>query len=106
MIRDLSTAIVPGLVYFTSIHDDAIGDDANPDIRPPAPRGGDWGGIEFRSDIDRADASRFLYQDEGIFLNYVNHAQLQYGGGEVIVAGISQVITPFHMDRCASDAVA
>ena len=97
VIRDASTAIVSGTVFFTSIHDTAIGDDANPDIRPPAPQGGDWGGIEFRNDIDQADASRFLYQDEGIFLNYVNHAQLQYGGGEVIVAGISQVITPLHL---------
>ena len=97
VIRDVSTAIVSGTVFFTSIHDTAIGDDANPDIRPPAPQGGDWGGIEFRNDIDQADASRFLYQDEGIFLNYVNHAQLQYGGGEVIVAGISQVITPLHL---------
>ena len=97
VIRDVSTAIVPGTVYFTSIHDSVIGDDANPDIRPPAPQGGDWGGVEFRNDIDQADASRFLYQDEGIFLNYINHAQFQYGGGEVIVAGISQVITPLHM---------
>ena len=97
VIRDVSTAIVPGTVFFTSIHDAAIGDDANPDIRPPAPQGGDWGGIEFRNDIDQADASRFLYQDEGIFLNYVNHAQFQYGGGEVIVAGVSQIITPLHV---------
>ena len=97
VIRDVSTAVVPGTIFFTSIHDAAIGDDANPDIRPPAPQGGDWGGIEFRNDIDQADASRFLYQDEGIFLNHVNHAQFQYGGGEVIVAGVSQVITPLHL---------
>ena len=47
--------------------------------------------------MDKADASRFDYEAEGIFLNYVNYADLRYGGGSVVVNGVAQVITPIHM---------
>ncbi len=64
---------------------------------PPAALPGDWGGIVFRSDLDIADANRLVYGQEGIFINYVNHAVMTYGGGEVMINGISQIVAPLQM---------
>ncbi len=85
-----------GSVIFTSLHD-TLGVDQNPDQSPPAAREGDWGGLVFQSNLDKADAVRFDYEDEGIFLNYVNNAEIRYGGGNVVVDGVSQVVTPIQM---------
>ena len=67
-------------VYLTSWEDATIGRDDNTGTNPAIP--GQWGGIVFRTDNDRA-AGRFDYEDRGEFLNYVNHAVIRYGGGTV-----------------------
>ncbi|MCA9168318.1 MAG: pre-peptidase C-terminal domain-containing protein, partial [Planctomycetales bacterium] len=86
---------IPGRqVIFTSAHDETIGVDTNP-VATTA-KAGDWGGLLFRKDIDDAQG-RFGYEDAGIFLNYVNHADLRYGGGEVVIDSIQQVVTPVQM---------
>ena len=43
------------------------------------------------------DPGRDVLESEGIFLNYVNHADIRYGGGKVSVNGILSVYTPIHM---------
>ena len=81
-------------VYFTSLNDESIGVDHNP--LTTVPRAGDWGGISFRSDVDREEG-RFIYESVGVFLNYVNHADLRFGGGDIVVNSIEQVVTPIQM---------
>ena len=87
---------IAGSVFFTSYHDDSIGA-VPPGLTLPAPLNGDWGGISFRGDIDRADQNRFDYERRGIFLDSINHADIRYGGGEVVVGGVSQTIAPIHL---------
>ena len=81
-----------GLVHFTSYDDEEIGLDQFSFSTTPSK--GDWGGIIFRNDIDQADQSRFDYEAQGIFLNYVNHADMRYGGGEVLVESVNQIVDP------------
>jgi hypothetical protein len=69
-------------VTFTSWRDDASG--SIDDAVNGAPSGNDWGGIVFRQDSDSAT--------NGVFLNIVNHATIQYGGGKVSVDGSTPVI--------------
>ena len=97
MVKDTTGQAIGGSVYFTSLHDKVVGKDFNPDQAPPAALAGDWGGIVFRSDLDIADANRLVYGQEGIFINYVNHAQMTFGGGEVMINGISQIVAPLQM---------
>ncbi len=97
VIKDTTGQAIEGSVYFTSLHDKAVGKDFNPDQAPPAALPGDWGGVVFRSDLDIADANRLVYGQEGIFINYVNHAQMTFGGGEVMINGISQIVAPLQM---------
>ncbi|MDE0736412.1 MAG: hypothetical protein OSB47_11355, partial [Pirellulaceae bacterium] len=81
-----------GMVHFTSYADAVIGlDNSSPNTMADK---GDWGGIIFRNDIDQADQSRFDFESQGVFLNYVNHADMRYGGGEVYVESIAQVVDP------------
>ncbi len=88
---------VPGRqVVFTDWQDETIGTDTTPS--PTAPIKGDWGGIIFRNDVDRAQ-NRFNAEDEGIFLNYVGYSDIRYGGGPVTIDGNTQTINPVHMDR-------
>lgn len=82
-------------VFFTSFDDETIGADTNTALST-TPVQGDWGGIKFRNDVDRGE-DRFEYELEGIFLNYVNHADLQYGGGQVVIDSVQQVVTPIDM---------
>ena len=82
-------------VYFTSYDDATIGVDNNSDTTPPSP--GNWGGLIFRRDVDGADQTRFDPERSGLFLNYVNHADIRYGGGNVIVDSLAQIINPIHM---------
>ena len=87
----------PGLpVYFTSYFDESIGLDTY--LPTTTPRPGHWGGIVYRNDLDNAEV-RFNYEHEGIFLNYVNHADIRYGGGNVIVNSLKQIVTPIHMTQ-------
>lgn len=67
-------------VVFTSYNDRSVGTISNPINVPLRP--GDWGGIEFRGDIDR-QSGRTDDERKGIFVNYVNHASLSFGGGLV-----------------------
>jgi hypothetical protein len=45
----------------------------------------------------RTSAGRFSPERQGIFLNYVNHADIRYGGGEVSIDSETRVVTPIHM---------
>ncbi|MEQ9412041.1 MAG: GEVED domain-containing protein [Fuerstiella sp.] len=83
-------------VIFTSWFDESIGTDTTPTPTRPAP--GNWGGLVFRNDIDRAEG-RFNYQNEGIFLNYVAHADIRYGGGNVVVDSVLQPVNPIHITK-------
>lgn len=81
-------------VYFTSWMDETIGRDTYAPTTTPA--AGDWGGIFFKADLDNADA-RFNYEREGVFLNYVSHADIRYGGGQVRIDTVDQVVNPIQM---------
>ncbi len=83
-------------VIVTSIHD-TTGIGLNPDRTPPAPAAGDWGGIDFRNRIDGGDETRADKERNGLFLNSVIHSDIRYGGGQVVVDGVSQVITPINL---------
>jgi hypothetical protein len=83
-------------VIFTSISDETIGTDTT--VTPTSAAPGQWGGISFRNDIDRSEG-RFNYQSEAIFLNYVNHADLRNGGGNVVVDSVLQTINPIHVTQ-------
>ena len=83
-------------VVITSIND-TFGIGVNPDRTPPAPAPGDWGGIDFRNRIDGGDETRTDKERNGLFLNSVVHSDIRYGGGQVVVDGVSQIITPIFM---------
>ncbi len=100
VIVDSNNAPVPGSVYFTSIND-RIGIGQNRDTNPPAAAPGDWGGIDIRNRVDaglslttRPGTDREL---QGLFLNSIVHGDIRFGGGQVVVDGVSQVITPIHL---------
>ena len=81
-------------VYFTSWMSEDIGLDTHPPST--SPQEGDWGGIRFRDDLDNAEA-RFNYEQEGIFLNYVNGAEITYGGGRLNVNSVEETVQPIQM---------
>ena len=83
-------------VLFTSYQDETVGIDTNPITTTP--QAGDWGGIEFKNDIDQAEG-RFSFEREGIFLDYVNHADIRYGGGQVSLDSQNRVIAPIQMTK-------
>ena len=68
-------------VILTSLSDESVGLDEFPLITT-TPQSANWGGIEFRNDIDLAEG-RDVYQNEGIFINFVSHADIRFGGGRV-----------------------
>ena len=76
-------------VLFTSYNDEALGVDTNPLITSPAR--GDWGGLIIRNDAARA-AGQFDYEAQGIFLNYVNQADMKYGGGVLNINSVARAI--------------
>ena len=82
-------------VLFTSYADDTIGGNTNG--AGPAPLPGNWGGLVFRPDSDFQDPSAGP-DDPGIFLNYVNQAEITYGGGSVDVDSITSPYTSIHID--------
>ena len=80
-----------GRVFFTSWLDESIGlDNYQPTTSPAA---GNWGGISLRRDVD-SSAGRQDLEDQGIFLNYISHADIRYGGGTVNVESVSQPVNP------------
>src|SRR6185295_2676398 len=74
-------------VYFSSFNNTTLGANANPLAATPSK--GDWGGLVFRDDSDQ--------EKNGVFLNYVNHANMTYGGGQVLVNSVLAVYDPIHM---------
>ncbi|WP_182868970.1 GEVED domain-containing protein [Rhodopirellula sp. JC639] len=94
--RDESGGIIPGSVYFTSVNDDSVGTGNQTGVLPAA-RPGDWGGIDFRGDLDSADELRFNPEDEGIFNNLVQYADIRYGGSSVSIGGRNVVVSPIDM---------
>jgi VCBS repeat-containing protein len=74
-------------VYLRSFHDDSVG--GNSDGAGPGAAAGNFGGIVFRDDSDLEAA--------GVFLNYVNHADIKHGGGKVFVGAQESVYTPVHL---------
>ena len=91
-------------VYFTSYLNERIGVDTYANATTPSP--GDWGGLVFENDYDYADQAtdptRRVLEQEGIFLDYVNHANISYGGGKVTVNGVQAVYDPIHMIDAAA----
>jgi hypothetical protein len=85
-------------VYFTSYNNEEIGTDTFGTTTTPA--SGDWGGLVFRNDYDYdeqvADPTRRILEQEGIFLDYVNHATISYGGGQVNVNGVQDYYDPIY----------
>ena len=76
-----------GSVFFTSWLDQTIGlDNYAPQTTPSA---GNWGGLVFKRDLDLS-AGRFDLEDEGIFRQYVNHADIRYGGSSAVVVDTIQ----------------
>ena len=78
-------------VFLTSYSDATLGDETNPIDQTPDI--GDWGGIEIRNDIDRAQGN-FDLESEGIFLNYIGNTRITYGGGVVETSIGSRVVDP------------
>ena len=81
-----------GEVIFTSYSNEAVAVDTNPLATTPAP--GQWAGIEFRNDFDNAEG-RPVWETEGIFLDYVSHANISYGGGSIAVN--EPIVTPIQV---------
>ncbi len=64
-------------------------------IRSRSP--GNWGGLVFRRDVDQAEGRRDL-EDEGIFLQHVNHADIRYGGtGNLLIDSVQQIVNPIQI---------
>ncbi len=86
-------------VYFTSYLDERVGTDTY--ANTTVPTAGNWGGLVFQNNYDyderEVDLNRIVLEQEGIFLNYINHADIRYGGGKVAVNGIQDVYNPIHM---------
>lgn len=76
-----------GSVIITSFHNESVG--SNSDSRTTTPGRGDWGGLVFRDDSDQ--------EQFGIFLSYVNHAKISYGGGQVPLLPSSPTYDPIHL---------
>ncbi len=95
VVRDTAGNVVFGSVFFTSYDDEQLGTDTNTQI-VQTPRRGDWGGIRFQNDLDKANG-RFDYEDSAVFLNYVNQADMRFGGGIVNLNSVPQVVTPIQM---------
>ena len=97
VIKDSSGNNVSGDVYMTSVSDTTLGKSANPAVVGSSPSAGDWGGIDFRNRIDVTTPARENFEALGEFLNWVSHADMRYGGGQVVIDGQSQVVTPIQM---------
>jgi len=83
-------------VYFTTYENDLIGGDS--DGVTDGANAGDWGGLVFRADSDFQPSDADMFPSApGIFLNYVNQADISFGGGRVIVDSIESVFAPIHL---------
>ncbi|TVP99517.1 MAG: hypothetical protein EA381_09680 [Planctomycetaceae bacterium] len=84
-----------GKVVLTSTRDRSVDTAAvNTSLQPG---GGNWGGILFRRDLDQS-LGRFDLEDEGIFLQTVNHADIRFGGGSnLLIESVQQSVNPIQM---------
>ncbi len=87
---------IAGSVFLTSYNDATLGAGNSP--KNLAVQSGDWGGIDFRGDLDVADESRINLEAQGVFLNQIYGADIRYGGGQVSVVGAPQAISPIEID--------
>ncbi|MGB7347734.1 MAG: hypothetical protein WBD20_26155, partial [Pirellulaceae bacterium] len=92
VIAEANGVLGSGEVIFTSYNNEAFAVDTNPLTTTPDP--GNWAGIEFRNDFDYSEG-RPVWETEGIFLDYVSHANMSYGGGSIAVT--EPVVTPLQM---------
>ncbi len=84
-----------GSVVFTSTRDRSVDVAAAGNSAAPTP--GNWGGLIFRRDFDQAEGRSDL-EDEGIFLQTVNHADIRYGGGaNILIESVQQAVNPVQM---------
>jgi len=84
-----------GKVILTSTRDRGV--DAAAAGNSPAATEGNWGGIIFRRDLDQSQG-RFDLEDEGIFLQTVNHADIRFGGGSnILIESVQQTVNPIQM---------
>ncbi len=97
VLKNSAGVAAVGSVFFTSIADTTLGTSPSSGASGTTPLAGDWGGIDFRNRIDSQDEARKNFERIGQFLNWVSHADLRFGGGQVVVDGVSQVITPVQM---------
>ena len=85
---------ISGEVRITSYDDETLGIDTNTLPTTPAP--GNWAGIEFRNDVDNSEG-RSVRETEGIFIDYVSHANIRYGGGSI--SATQPIVTPIQMSE-------
>lgn len=97
VLTDAQGVPVAGSVYFTSANHSTLGRSANPSVVGSTPSPGDWGGIDIRNRVDQANPARVNNEAQGQFLNWVAHADIRFGGGQVVIDGVSQVVTPIQM---------
>lgn len=84
-----------GNVILTSTRDRGV--DAAASGNSPVASEGNWGGIIFRRDLDQSQG-RFDLEDEGIFLQTVNHADIRFGGGSnILIESVQQTVNPIQM---------
>jgi large repetitive protein len=84
-----------GDVIFTSTRDRSV--DAQASGNSSAPTPGNWGGLIYRRDIDQ-NVGRFDLEDEGIFLQSVNHADIRYGGSSnILIDSNQQLVNPIQI---------
>jgi hypothetical protein len=93
-IRTSSNTNAAGRVYMTSWLDETIGRDRYAPTTNPGP--GDWGGMTFRREFDKANGRPDL-EDQGIFLQYVNGADIRFGGGSLTIDSRQQVVNPIQV---------
>ncbi|QDT03916.1 Dockerin type I repeat protein [Rubripirellula lacrimiformis] len=96
-IVDRDGQVIDGTVDITSYREEARGGvllGADTNLLTTIPTAGDWAGIEFRNDFDYSEG-RAVWETEGIFLDYVSHADIRYGGGSVRSSDPS--VTPLQM---------
>ncbi|MGB7329054.1 MAG: tandem-95 repeat protein [Rubripirellula sp.] len=98
-IVDKDGTVIDGTVDITSYREESrggalLGLDTN--LLTTTPTAGDWAGIEFRNDFDYSEG-RPVWETEGIFLDYVSHADIRYGGGSVQLTDPS--VTPLQMSQ-------
>ncbi|MEZ6136943.1 MAG: hypothetical protein R3C53_18770 [Pirellulaceae bacterium] len=96
VIVDAAGNPISGSVSFTSVSDATLGKNANPAVVGVTANKGDWGGLDFRNRIDTS-LGREKHEVNGQFLNWISHADMRYGGGQVVVDSTSESIMPVNM---------